>query len=407
MKLAFRSYIYESIGLSSTESKILKAIKNAKKYDESKDNKLYRVGGVVRDEILGVKSKDIDYLVTNVALSDLKDALSQIADSIVSTNVGESMQVIKAVIDGSDEPYDFAIPRTEIYGGSGRHDDLQTFGDPSLPVEADLSRRDINFNAIAKDVETGEYIDPYDGIGDIKAQRIRSVGNANDRFAEDPLRMLRVIQFSNRFGFPVNDETLNAIKSNLNLIDRIKGERILAEFEKAFSKSKFNSNDNFIDLLYSTGLGKHLFGVNFNPIKSNVIYGDKFMVNMALFFMNGGDYKKLKPSNEVSHLIELCRALIIGDPLQVMLKNRKYFNLVKDVMKSTGDNSLISKIESLDGVPLSGSELQISSEFLMSNGYSGKRLGDIQYKMINDIYKKRISNNRTELEEYINSLKSS
>ena len=142
-----------------TEKKILAAVKNAPKFDESKENKLYRVGGVVRDEIFGAKSKDIDYLVTNVAFEDLKVALTAIADNIVSTNVGESMQVIKAVIDGSEEPYDFAIPRTEVYGGSGRHDDLQAFGDPSLPVESDLARRDLSFNAIAKDVETGEYID--------------------------------------------------------------------------------------------------------------------------------------------------------------------------------------------------------------------------------------------------------
>lgn len=122
MKFLYKTTTYEAIELSSTtEKKILSAVKNARKYDNSKENKLYRVGGVVRDEIFGAKSKDIDYLVTNVAFEDLKKALAAISDKIVSTGVGESMQVIKAIIDGSEEPYDFAIPRTEVYGGSGKH----------------------------------------------------------------------------------------------------------------------------------------------------------------------------------------------------------------------------------------------------------------------------------------------
>ena len=62
----------------------------------------------------GAKSKDVDYLVANVAFHDLKTALEQIADKLVTTDVGESMHVIKAVIDGSEEPYDFVIPRTEV-----------------------------------------------------------------------------------------------------------------------------------------------------------------------------------------------------------------------------------------------------------------------------------------------------
>ena len=268
MRFLYKNTIYEAVEAQETEKKILAAIKGAKKFDSTNENKLYRVGGVVRDEILGVKSKDVDYLVTNVAFEDLKKALEAISDKIVSTNVGESMQVIKAVIDGSEEPYDFAIPRTEVYGGSGKHDDLQAFGDPSLPVEADISRRDITFNAIAKDVETGEYIDPYGGIEDIKTGRIKAVRDPKERFAEDPLRMLRAIQFANRFGFEIDPVTLDAIKENVDLIDNITGERILEEFKKAFTKGKYESNSHFIDLLEKTGLGKHIFGNNFNPVKS-------------------------------------------------------------------------------------------------------------------------------------------
>lgn len=405
MKFLYKTTTYEAIELSSTtEKKILSAVKNARKYDNSKENKLYRVGGVVRDEIFGAKSKDIDYLVTNVAFEDLKKALAAISDKIVSTGVGESMQVIKAVIDGSEEPYDFAIPRTEVYGGSGKHDDVQTFGDPSLPVEADLSRRDLSFNAIAKDVETGEYIDPFGGVEDIKQGRIKAVRDPKERFAEDPLRMLRAIQFANRFGFEIEPETLKAIRENVDLIDNITGERILEEFKKAFTKGKFQSNEKIVDLLTETGLGKHIFGQDFNPVKVPQAKGDKFVVNLILMFLNGGDYTKLKLPTEVSHAIMLARMLRTMDALNVMFKNRHYLQYMQDSAESMNNTEMLKKLESLNGVPLSNKELNISSQWLMDRGYQGRDLGNAQLALIVAIYEKKLKNETVELERYVEAL---
>jgi tRNA nucleotidyltransferase/poly(A) polymerase len=404
LKFLYKNATYEAVESPSTEKKILNAVKNARKYDESKENKLYRVGGVVRDEIFGAKSKDIDYLVTNVAFEDLKKALAAISDKIVSTGVGESMQVIKAVIDGSEEPYDFAIPRTEVYGGSGKHDDVQTFGDPSLPVEADLSRRDLSFNAIAKDVETGEYIDPFGGVEDIKQGRIKAVRDPKERFAEDPLRMLRAIQFANRFGFEIEPETLKAIRENVDLIDNITGERILEEFKKAFTKGKFQSNEKIVDLLTETGLGKHIFGQDFNPVKVPQVKGDKFVVNLILMFLNGGDYTKLKLPTEVSHAIMLARMLKTMDALNVMFKNRHYLQYMQDSAESMNNTEMLKKLESLNGVPLSNKELNISSQWLMDRGYQGRDLGNAQLALIVAIYEKKLKNETVELERYVEAL---
>lgn len=401
MRVMYKSTMYEAIGSESTEKKILSAIKSAKKFDASKENKLYRVGGVVRDEIFGAKSKDIDYLVTNVAFEDLKIALSAISDKIVSTNVGESMQVIKAVIDGSEEPYDFAIPRTEVYGGSGKHDDLETFGDPSLPVESDLSRRDLTFNAIAKDVETGEYVDPFGGVADIKAGRIRAVRDPKERFSEDPLRMLRAIQFAVRFGFKLEPETLHAIRDNISLIDHITGERILEELKKAFTKGKSESNESIVELLSETGLGVHIFGRDFAPIKVTKVHGDKFVVNMMLMFAKGGDFSKLKPSTEVATAITLGSKFMREDAFSVMLKNRAYFPFVEGMVLSIGDPTLVSKLKSLEGVPLSAKELNIDSNWLMSMGYQGKALGDEQKRLMQAIYSKQITNSEPALRDFV------
>lgn len=404
MKVLYKNTQYEAVESLQTEAKILSAVKSAPKFDKSKENKLYRVGGVVRDEIFGAKSKDIDYLVTNVAFDDLKKALETISDKIVSTGVGESMLVIKAVIDGSEEPYDFAIPRTEVYGGSGKHDDVQTFGDPSLPVEADLSRRDLSFNAIAKDVETGEYIDPFGGVEDIRNGRIKAVRDPKERFSEDPLRMLRAIQFANRFGFEIEPETLKAIRENVALIDNITGERILEEFKKAFTKGKFQSNEKIIDLLNETGLGKHIFGQDFNPVKVPVIYGDKFIVNMILMFLKGGDFSKLKLPNEVSDAISIARMLSNRDALSVMFKNRRYLQYIQDAAKSMNDSAMIGKLKALEGVPLSNSELDIDSQWLMDRGYQGKALGDLQRMLISLIYKGQLKNEKSALEGYVEAL---
>lgn len=395
-KIIHRNYIYEAVQ-DPTEAKILSAVKGAKAFDASKPIKLYRVGGVVRDEVLGAKSKDVDYLVANVAFHDLKTALEQIADKLVTTDVGESMHVIKAVIDGSEEPYDFVIPRTEVYGGSGSHDDLTAFGDPSLSLEDDLARRDLTFNAIAKDVETGEYVDPFGGLDDLKNKKIKAVRDPKERFNEDALRMIRVVQFANRFGFDIEEETLKAIQNNVTLADVIKGERILEELKKAFVKGKYESNENIVKLLEATGLGTHIFGESFKPIAVKKIVGDKFIVNMMLIFAHGGDFTKLKPSVEVATAITLGRKFLTEDALATMFKFRVFMPYIEGMVLSIGDSTLLGKLKSLEGVPLSAKELNIDSGWLMSVGYQGKALGDVQKRLIQAIYEKKVANSEPEL----------
>lgn len=404
MKVIYQGKLYESVFSQQTENKILEAVKSATKYDPNVENKLYRVGGSVRDKLLGVESKDIDYLVTNVSLENLKKALEPISDSIVSTNVGESMQVIKAVIDGSDEPYDFAIPRTEVYGGSGRHDDLQTFGDPSLSVKEDLARRDLTMNAVAYDVETHQFVDPFGGVQDIHNKVLKAVGNPNERFAEDPLRILRVLQFANRFGFAIEQHIMEAIKKNVALLDNITGERILEEFKKAFTKGNSKGNMKFVEMLTDTGIGAHIFGTSFDPIGVNVIYGDKWIVNMILLFINGGNFERMKPSTDVMTAITLARKLTNSDPLSVMFKNERYLPVLTDAFKTIADPTLMDKLRKLYEVPLVNKDLKISSEYLMSKGYSGPRLGAIQKKLIEEIYNKNIANNENDIKHYLDSL---
>jgi tRNA nucleotidyltransferase/poly(A) polymerase len=356
--------------------------------------KLYRVGGCVRDEFIGVTPKDIDYLVTGIDLHKIKEILS---DFGIPIEIGTSFGIVSINIHGI--AYDFSIPRGEKSTGNA-HNEFNVFFE-GVSLFDDMSRRDFTMCAIAKDVETGEYIDPFGGIEDIKKGRIKAVRDAKERFSEDPLRMLRAIQFANRFGFEIEPETLKAIKENVGLIDNITGERILEEFKKAFTKGKFHSNENFVDLLNETGLGKHIFGQNFTPMKVSRVEGDKFIVNMMLLFANGGDFAKLKPSVETSTAIQLGSKFLKEDALQVMFKFRAYFEYVAGMVKSIGESSLLAKLQSLNGVPLSAKELNIDSNWLMEKGITGKGLGDTQKALIQAIYEKKVSNSEPELREYL------
>jgi len=122
---------------------------------------------------------------------------------------------------------------------------------------------------------------------------------------------------------------------------------------------------------------------------------------MMLMFARGGDFSKLKPSTEVATAITLGRKFMKEDAFSVMLKNRAYFPFVEGMVLSIGDSALVSKLKSLEGVPLSAKELNVDSNWLMSVGYQGKALGDEQKRMMQAIYAKQITNSEPELRDFV------
>ena len=213
--------------------------------------KVFLVGGLVRDSFIGKESKDVDLLVTNIPLSDIAELLKPFGRV---DEVGESFGVVKFTPSnwGMEEPIDIAIPRTETKIGEG-HKGFEVVADPELPIETDLFRRDFTINAIACDLD-GNIIDPFNGIGDLNSGIIRMVNP--DAFADDPLRMLRCIQFSSRFGFKIDQTTWDSILENQMKIRTISGERILEEMDKIFFKGDIKLG---LQLLESSGLRKCIF----------------------------------------------------------------------------------------------------------------------------------------------------
>ncbi len=200
--------------------------------------KIYEVGGAVRDKYISpiLPDKDKDYLVTGIPLEELCSLLCRFGKVDL---VGKSFGVIKfsqAEKFNGGQVFDIAIPRKELSTGVG-HKDFRVEYDHNLNVEDDLKRRDFTINAMAEDLSTGKLVDPLGGRKDIKKRLIRMTHP--DSFKEDPLRMLRAIQFSARFEFNLEENTLLSLKENVDLIDTIPVERIQEELNKLLLKAKY------------------------------------------------------------------------------------------------------------------------------------------------------------------------
>lgn len=180
-------------------------------------DQVYRVGGFVRDTLLGQTPKDIDYVV-----------IGESPDSMVSkgfTRVGHSFPVFLHP-ETQDE---YALGRSEISSGDGHKDFLyEWFG---VTLEQDLKRRDLTINAMAF-LHDGTVFDPYGGQDDLKSGTLRHVSPS---FAEDPLRVLRVARFAARFGYDVAPETMKLMieMTSNGMLDSLTAERIWQETEKA------------------------------------------------------------------------------------------------------------------------------------------------------------------------------
>jgi tRNA nucleotidyltransferase (CCA-adding enzyme) len=176
------------------------------------------VGGCVRDRIMGRDSKDIDLEVFGVPADRLKTLLESLGRVEL---VGESFQVFKC------GDVDVSLPRRESKSGRG-HKGFAIAGDPSMPVEDAARRRDFRINAILWNPLTDEYLDPFDGRGDIHRRVLRVVDPAT--FADDSLRALRALQFAARFEFTLDADARELCRAMP--LDDLPAERVWGEVEK-------------------------------------------------------------------------------------------------------------------------------------------------------------------------------
>lgn len=189
--------------------------------------KLYRVGGSVRDELLGVKSKDVDYAVEAVSYEEMRDYF--LKNGTVYLEKPEFLTIRGKL---NDVDADFVLCRKDGHYTDGRRPDSVSPG----TILDDLKRRDFTVNAIAVDVE-GNYIDPHNGRDDLLIHRvIRCVGLAEERFSEDSLRLLRAVRFSLTKGLKLSRTVEECLydKDIVGLLSNVSVERIREELLKCF-----------------------------------------------------------------------------------------------------------------------------------------------------------------------------
>jgi poly(A) polymerase len=183
----------------------------------------YIVGGSVRDFLLKRPVKDHD-----IATSATPDEICELFLNAIT--VGKAFGVIKVLVGKSDNAVEIEIAtfREDLDYKDHRHPAKVRFSGP----QEDALRRDFTINALFFDPKTSRILDPTGGIEDLVAKKVRAIGQPIARFEEDALRLLRAIRFTTTLGFELEEETLKGLRSRVQLIRHVSGERIRDELTR-------------------------------------------------------------------------------------------------------------------------------------------------------------------------------
>lgn len=186
---------------------------------------LYLVGGAVRDFILRRENSDYD-LTSSARPEEVKKIFRRTIDTGIKHGT--------VTVIYKKHHYEITTFRTEGDYSDSRHPDSVTF---IRSLDEDLKRRDFTINALAVDILSGEIIDNHGGIEDLEEKTIRAIGEAEERFKEDALRMMRAARFSSKLDFSIEGKTLSAIKRLHLNIKKVSVERIKEELDKTLLSS--------------------------------------------------------------------------------------------------------------------------------------------------------------------------
>ena len=209
-------------------------------------HEIYLVGGSVRDALLGVLGHDLDF--TTSASPDETEALLK-RFTPTTWAIGKEFGTIGALkkSDGAQWQIEVTTFRADVYRSESRKPEV-AFGDT---IDGDLIRRDFTVNAMAINLATKAFVDPYGGLDDLADGILRTPSTPEVSFSDDPLRMLRAARFSARLGFTVAPDVVTAMKDMAERIDIVSVERIQAELTGLLLTDEPREG---IDLLVRTGL---------------------------------------------------------------------------------------------------------------------------------------------------------
>lgn len=363
----------------------------------------YAVGGAVRDMVRGKTPDDIDFC-TNATPQEML--------SLFPNSIKTGIKHGTLTIPFRKEFYEVTTYRIDGKYSDGRHPDNIAY---SSNLREDLSRRDFTINALALSPDNNEIIDLFGGINDLNNKVIRTVGNADARFSEDALRMLRAIRFEAKLGFTLEENTRNAIKTNAYLIKNVSRERIFTELIKTLTSGGRN---NALKTLSETGLWDEIL-----PFVKNsriVMNGSVFSESVALtsFFILTDTPNKdcretlldLKTSNallhDVLHLEESYRVFMKSIPTtdyekRVFLSfvQKEYISSFFDTLLTIGSPyaELRDEYNEMINYPLSIKELAINGNDMINLGYNGHDVKNALNLALDEVLKDPKKNTKEKL----------
>ena len=416
----------------------------------NKYGKGYIVGGAIRDILLGLKPKDVDF-TTNLPYGTLKTLFSEYTPK----ETGKSFGVLRIRINNID--YEIAKFRKDIYGKEKK----VSFVDD---IKNDLARRDFTINAMAYNQKEG-IIDLYNGQKDIENRIINFIGNAEERIIEDPLRVLRAFRFMSRLDFSLSENTIEAIKKQKDLLKNIPEERITMEFSKLLLGENIK---NTLTLMKDTGvleliipefkatydfnqcnphhnldLFNHIINVvskvpadlelRYSALLHDIAkpivqtFDEEGIAHYKTHEITGADMARdiltrLKlPVKLIDTVVEIIKKHMVlykditDKKFNKLLSEMGYDNLWRLIEHSIADNSsknneVVSTENDLHErlkravekqMQVTVNDLAVNGKDLIELGFTGKEIGEIKKELLDKYLSEEIQNNKEEMMEYV------
>lgn len=365
-------------------SDFFKISQKAIKYLKSAGFDAYVVGGFVRNTLMGLPVSDID-----ICTSAPPDHICRIFKGFDIYKTGIKHGTVTVMID--------KIPiEITTYRIDGDYKDHRSPSEVlfTSSIQDDLSRRDFTVNAMAFD-ENQNVLDLFGGTEDLKNKIIRCVGNAENRFEEDALRILRALRFSSVLGFDIEVETKNAIISKYKLLSFVSKERITDEILKLLT-----GNNAKKVLKEFSELFEYLSGDKI----SDKIYYEKNDPLILLSFFEKTDFLRLSSIDEktINCVRKNYNKTIISDYDILSLLNL-YGNIATEKILNLSKNKhLLPNFYKLhQSVCYCEKMLAISGNDILSLGYRGKKVGKVLNDVLHLTMNGEITNNYNDLISFI------
>ena len=375
---------------------------------ETRGYSAYIVGGCVRDSYLSLRPKDYD-ICTSATPDQVKQVFKEY--DIYDTGIKHGTLTVA----GEEDFYEVTTYRIDGEYKDNRHPESVKFVDN---IELDLARRDFTINAIAYSPKRG-LKDPYNGTEDLKNGIIKCVGNANDRFKEDALRILRAIRFATRYHFDIENKTKEAMFNNMSLLNGVAQERKTSEFLQILhniSKDEFLKYQDIFNQFIPLDQIKDL------SERAALIANLKDDYEKMAVLFQGTDYfnilKSLKLSNEmignISSLIEAQSEPTKADKVSLKKVMRKIgpdltrgainIKLHKHLLNNDEQKAELARksFALIDEIvknkePYMTKDLCINGSDLMEIGYNGPEIGKELDRLTNVIIENPELNTKEDL----------